>query len=47
MTTNELTKTIRSGAIEVHPRLRPGLPESAYHVGLANELRRRGLCVVE
>ena len=40
MTTNELTRAIIGGAIEVHRRLGPGLLESAYRACLAYQLRK-------
>ena len=47
MQANELTDAIIGVAIEVHRRLGPGLLESAYHVCLAYELRKRGFEVEE
>lgn len=47
MEINDLTGAIIAAAIEVHPRLGPGLLESAYRVCLAYELRKRGMNVDE
>ena len=45
MQVNDITGSIISAAIRVHPDLGPGLLESAYEACLAHELRKRGLRV--
>jgi len=46
MKTNDLTREIIGGAIEVHRELGPAKPEAAYERALAVELTRRGLQLV-
>jgi GxxExxY protein len=41
--TNEMTRAVIGGAIEVHRAMGPGLLESAYEVCLEHELLARGL----
>jgi GxxExxY protein len=43
MEVNEITDRIIGAAIDVHPHLGPGLPESAYEECLCYELSRQGL----
>lgn len=45
MTHNELSAIIVDVAVDIHPRLGPGLLESVYHVVLRQELNKRGLRV--
>ena len=45
MDVNDISGHIVDAAIKVHSTLGPGLLESAYHVCLVHELRKRGLRV--
>lgn len=47
MEINEITCAVLDTAIEIHPRLGPGLLETVYRKILAHELRRRGFHVEE
>jgi GxxExxY protein len=43
MKSNEVTRAVMDGAIEVHRTMGPGLLESAYEASLEHELLERGL----
>jgi GxxExxY protein len=47
MTENEIATQIVDAAFKIHTSLGPGLFESVYEAVLAEELRRRGLSVVQ